>query len=436
MIEWYSTGVYYITESISDVIPNFICAAIFASILFLLTSQPNEAKRFWAFFYVFQLNAHLIQGFAHLVALLLFKYPNVCHLIGVVYVTSGAALSGFFVQYSDFTDLKKLLSNISMVRFMAYTSFIPLYGFNRCPNDQVSKKIITLELDDDHLFFEQTSNSILQLVVIRSIALLILIFIKNPNVYEFCLNYLQNKLIIGNTPQIHGLELQSISRVVSERDNYIENLTEIPLSYDSDDHGDSKNDQNVETMNKQISIAWIDITLKVNKTFYSKEKLILRGIKGFVEFGSFTALMGPSGAGKTSLLKCLNGMHRNLMTKESKIYLSKFQTIRTCFIAQDQREHIINGLTVKQALIYASKLKNIGIHVNHQNIINELMSDLDLNDIKNNNIEKCSSGQQKRIVMAMELTSKVKPNLICVDEPTSGVDCFSALMVSTFYFPI
>ncbi|CAG2112213.1 unnamed protein product [Medioppia subpectinata] len=42
---------------------------------------------------------------------------------------------------------------------------------------------------------------------------------------------------------------------------------------------------------------------------------------------------------------------------------------------------------------------------------------------------KCSSGQQKRIVMAMELTPDIKPNLICVDEPTSGVDSYSALLM-------
>ena len=144
--------------------------------------------------------------------------------------------------------------------------------------------------------------------------------------------------------------------------------------------------------------------------------------------------MGPSGAGKTSLLKSLNGMHRNLFTNDSKIYLSNSKKIRTSFIAQDQREHIINGLTVNQALTYASKLKNTGKSMDHDMNVNELLTELAINDIKDKNIEKCSSGQQKRVVMAMELTSKVKPNLICVDEPTSGVDSYSALLVSNSIF--
>ncbi|CAG2118656.1 unnamed protein product, partial [Medioppia subpectinata] len=57
------------------------------------------------------------------------------------------------------------------------------------------------------------------------------------------------------------------------------------------------------------------------------------------------------------------------------------------------------------------------------------MSELCLNDISAINVENCSSGQQKRIVIAMEMTAEIKPNLICVDEPTSGVDSYSAILM-------
>ncbi|CAG2112332.1 unnamed protein product [Medioppia subpectinata] len=174
---------------------------------------------------------------------------------------------------------------------------------------------------------------------------------------------------------------------------------------------------------KAFSIAWIDLTLKVDKTLYSSERVILRTVKGFVEFGSLTALMGPSGAGKTSLLRALNGMNKTLITKQSEIYLNEETKIRACFIAQDQREHIMAGITTRQTIIYASKLKNsdTNSNVNHESIADKLMSELCLNDISAINVEKCSSGQQKRIVIAMEMTAQIKPNLICVDEPTSVI---------------
>ncbi|CAG2104866.1 unnamed protein product, partial [Medioppia subpectinata] len=182
---------------------------------------------------------------------------------------------------------------------------------------------------------------------------------------------------------------------------------------------------------KALSIAWIDLTLKVDKTLNSSEKVILRTIKGFVEFGSLTALMGPSGAGKTSLLRALNGMNKTLITKQSEIYLNGKMKITACFIAQDQREHIMAGMTTRQTIIYASKLKNCDTNsnVDHESIADKLMSELCLNDISAINVENCSSGQQKRIVIAMEMTAEIKPNLICVDEPTSGVDSYSAILM-------
>jgi ABC-type multidrug transport system ATPase subunit len=68
--------------------------------------------------------------------------------------------------------------------------------------------------------------------------------------------------------------------------------------------------------------------------------------------------------------------------------------------------------------------------LNHQNIINNLLHELMISDIIDNKIEKCSGGEQKRIVIASELTSFIKPNLLCIDEPTSGLDSNAAEVVS------
>ena len=60
------------------------------------------------------------------------------------------------------------------------------------------------------------------------------------------------------------------------------------------------------------------------------------------------------------------------------------------------------------------------------------MRDFAIDDIRDVSIGKCSSGQQKRCVLAMELCAQQKPTLVCVDEPTSGLDSHSALIVSTY----
>ncbi|CAM6032206.1 unnamed protein product, partial [Sphagnum compactum] len=67
--------------------------------------------------------------------------------------------------------------------------------------------------------------------------------------------------------------------------------------------------------------------------------------------------------------------------------------------------------------------------LDHENSIKNLMIDLLITDIEDTNVEKCSKGEQKRLVMAMEMTSYKKPNLICIDEPTSGLDSNAAEVV-------
>ena len=75
-------------------------------------------------------------------------------------------------------------------------------------------------------------------------------------------------------------------------------------------------------MNEKISIAWIDLNLTVKSVLFRNKKIILNRVNGAVNFGSLTALMGSSGAGKTSLLKCINGKIKSGLGKDSKIFLS------------------------------------------------------------------------------------------------------------------
>jgi len=184
-------------------------------------------------------------------------------------------------------------------------------------------------------------------------------------------------------------------------------------------------------MNTRLSIAWIDLTFKSQSLLFRKEKIILRQICGDIEFGSLNALMGPSGAGKTTLLNCINGRNKSGLGKETHIYLSAYEEIRTCFIAQYQNEHLLSGMTAKQNLIYASKLKNsdIDFKVDHEKNVMNLLTELMISDIANTYVEKCSGGEQKRLAIALELTSQIKPNLICIDEPTSGLDSNAAEVV-------
>ena len=184
-------------------------------------------------------------------------------------------------------------------------------------------------------------------------------------------------------------------------------------------------------MDHKIAISWTDLTFKIKSLYTRKETVILNKLNGFVEFGTFTAVIGPSGAGLTSLLMCLNGMNNSNLSKETKIRLNTSTKIRSTFVGHNEKEFLIMGLTAKQNLIYASKLKNsnCGQEVDHQKNVQQIMSDLMITDTMDTKAENCSGGEQKRLAIALELTALKKPNLIFCDEPTTGLDSNLAEMV-------
>ena len=201
------------------------------------------------------------------------------------------------------------------------------------------------------------------------------------------------------------------------------------IELESDSDSEENNNNSNENQKKLISIAWTDLTLCIPKTLFTDQKVILKQINGFFEFGTINALMGPSGAGKTTLLNTINGFYTEYLTNETTILLSKFRKIRTCFITQNQKDHILTGLTAKQSVTYASKLKNSDKNFDHKTNVDTIMKELLLTNTSDTNVEDCSGGEQKRLVIAMELTTGLKPNLLCIDEPTSGLDSNAADVV-------
>ena len=178
--------------------------------------------------------------------------------------------------------------------------------------------------------------------------------------------------------------------------------------------------------NTNLAIAWVGLKYYGNRFLSKRKKLILNDINGSIDLGTITALMGPSGAGKSTHLKCLNGRDITGIDNNSEMYLNSETKIRSCLVVQDVREHLLNGLTALQSLIYASKLKNINKKCDHKRNAQNLMQELGISHISDTSVVDCSGGEQKRLAIALELTSIVKPNLLCIDEPTSGLDSCAA----------
>lgn len=88
--------------------------------------------------------------------------------------------------------------------------------------------------------------------------------------------------------------------------------------------------------------------------FRKNRSVILNGLTGQFKSGELTAIMGPSGCGKTTLLECLAGKRQTGVSGD--ISFSGCKDVKVSFISQ--QDHLLSHLTVRESLLFASKLKN------------------------------------------------------------------------------
>lgn len=166
---------------------------------------------------------------------------------------------------------------------------------------------------------------------------------------------------------------------------------------------------------------------RVNQLYRKEPITIIQQISGSFRSGELTAVMGPSGAGKTSLLNFLS--RRREAGYTGQLYVDN--THRKLKISTiPQNDHLPEYLTVSENLMFASRLKNTKPNYDHEKNIRRVSTLLGLDDCLETRTKKISGGQHKRLSIAQELLSR--PDILVLDEPTSGLDsltCYKTLSV-------
>ncbi len=163
-------------------------------------------------------------------------------------------------------------------------------------------------------------------------------------------------------------------------------------------------------------------------------KTLLERISLTARPGTLTAIIGGSGAGKTTLSRLIAGYATptsGSVTFEGHDIHSEYASLRTRIGMVPQDDVVHRQLTVNQALGYAAELRlpPDTSKADREQVVAQVLDELGLTQHGDTRVDKLSGGQRKRASVALELLTG--PSLLILDEPTSGLDPALDLQVMT-----
>jgi ABC-type lipoprotein export system ATPase subunit len=181
-------------------------------------------------------------------------------------------------------------------------------------------------------------------------------------------------------------------------------------------------------------MSFIELKDIVKSYFSSKEAGFdaLKQINLDIKQGEFTALMGESGSGKTSLLNILGLVDQ----PSSGVYLFDGQTVSN--FSEDQRTQFrkknlgfifqfFNLLPTLNVLDNVALPLHLNASSNTKEVIREKLAQVGIAELIDRSLNTLSGGQLQRVAIARAIVHN--PKFILADEPTGNLDSKTALEI-------
>ena len=161
-----------------------------------------------------------------------------------------------------------------------------------------------------------------------------------------------------------------------------------------------------------------------------RSRKVVNNLSFNIKSGEIIGLLGPNGAGKTTafymtvgLVSCTSG---KIILDDQDITsfpIHKRAKIGIGYLPQEAS--VFRKLTVQENILAVLEMRNDLSQTKKSEILERLLNQLNLNDVRNSIGMSLSGGERRRVEIARTLS--IEPKFILLDEPFAGVDPISVL---------
>ena len=165
------------------------------------------------------------------------------------------------------------------------------------------------------------------------------------------------------------------------------------------------------------------IELKNLSKTYNKKIEALHDINFTIEDGQFFVLLGPSGAGKTTTLRCIAGLEKidngSILFNDESVTEDQPASRDVCFVFQQYSLYPHYSVYENLAFPLRSPMRKLP-EEEIKNKVESIASMLKISNKLNNKATQLSGGEMQRVAIGRALVRE--PNLYLMDEPLSSLD--------------